>query len=68
VPRRAARVDCPLDGPNAHRAATLRQQPLHYDRIAGGRSLVEHPRFATPIIGQPPPGRPDLVPGCDRLP
>ena len=27
----------PLDGPDAHRAAALGEQPLHHDRIAGGR-------------------------------
>jgi hypothetical protein len=48
-----------LDGPDTDREPTLRQQSLHDDRVATGRSVVERPSLASPIVGQPSRRRSD---------
>jgi hypothetical protein len=65
---RAPQVDHrPLNRPDTQRAATLGEEPLHHDRVALGRSLVERPGLTAAFVGQPPCRRPDLLARRDGL-
>jgi hypothetical protein len=69
-PTRAGLADVrhrPLDRPHADRHVARRQQPLHHDRIARCRTLVELAGRPAMLVTQPAGRRPDLHAGGDRL-